>query len=584
MKSGRMLVTTVVLLLMALWASQALAQKPQNPGIFQPYSAPVSSTLRFWASDAGKDLLLHSPSPMALLLLQKFHPDAAGQYPQQPMLQPGPRGGVRPAISVTGCGSSSGTVMNLEPSTNAVGQYQPSIDFLLSELGSGKDLVVEAAHDLRGLYGTFDSNDAEYVHRDGTQSCYGGSDFEMGNPPIADPYFPGDMLYGIGNARVLADPNASRKQFIFADLRYNGTTSGIGLRRISASNFENTGTCPAGTLNQAQEATCAGTHAIIVDASLDNYADSPSIAQDPRTSGTGAGDIYIVDASYRYLRTVISIIACKPTFNSASDCSPAYVISGSQSSTQFPSIAVVAGGANAGNLVISFVGDDGIEYVNCTPAGAPSHPVCHSPQVINDSDILYTSLADNPLMYLTTWPQIAVRTDGSGQTIFVVWSDCKLATAYPLYGCPDANVVMSTATSITGSSWSFRHVRTSTGHQFLPAIAYDTGQNIINIAYYDTGSDHYKNRTVMGLNQIASGTTTVGSTVHLTTSYDSLQGDGTTYPYDYSPGDYIGLAAHGGSGAGSSRIYVGFVNNARNGTYSGVSNTQADNNVSRATY
>ena len=148
--------------------------------------------------------------------------------------------------------------MNLEPATNAVGQKEVSVDFLLSELGSGKDLVVEHGTDFRGQLGTFDSLTAIYVDRDPSVGCYGGTDFEMANPPINDPFYTGTQLFSTGTARVVADPTPSHKQFIFADVRLNSTTAGIGLRRIPASNFESTTTCPAGTLTQSQESSCAG--------------------------------------------------------------------------------------------------------------------------------------------------------------------------------------------------------------------------------------------------------------------------------------------------------------------------------------
>jgi len=144
---------------------------------------------------------------------------------------------------------------------------------------------------------------------------------------------------------------------------------------------------------------------------------------------------------------------------------------------------------------------------------------------------------------------------------------------------------MAVDTSLSSPSWAFHHVATDAGHQIMPSIAYDTGQNIVSIAYYSTSSDLYKNREVMKMNQIASGSITIGSTIAVTTSYDSIQGDGTSEQLESNPlGPFMGLAAHGGSGSGSSRVYLGFTNNARQGTYDGINNTQADNNVSRVTY
>jgi hypothetical protein len=587
------LAVSATLTVAILSATNLFAQNPRNPGIFKQWTAPPSSTLAYFASEAGKQALLHSSNPAARGILARFHPDAVGQYPQQPLVHADLTSEIHPPVSVTGCGTASGTVMNREPATNATSQRGPSVDFLLSELGSGKDLVVESGFDNRPELGTLDSFTGIYVHRDASQSCYGGTDFEMGNSPIPNPYDHGDLLTGMGGARVLADSNSSHKQFIFADLRADGEAAGVGLRRVPASNFESTSTCPAGTLNMSQEATCEGSTAVLIDASLDDLADSVSIAQDPRSSGTGAGDIYVVNTQFGSFGSVIHLTACKATFSSISDCAPTITVSGSQNETQFPSVAVIAGGSNAGTIVISY-GDspNNVEFVSCTPHGAPTHPTCGSHHLVrSDTNVInsYYSLADNPSLALNTWPVIAARSDsGGGQTIFIVWADCKVLTysTYPVEGCIDADIVMDIDTSLTSPSWAFHHVTTSSGHQFMPSIAYDTGQNIISIAYYSTKSDGYKNKVVMLMNQIASGSITVGSTVSVTTSYDSITGDGTnTDSFDSNPlGDFTGLAAHGGSGAGSSRVYLGFTNNARMGSYNSISNTQADNNVSRVTY
>lgn len=589
MSSRRIFFTQSLLMLLAIGAIPLFAQDPRNPGIFQKYSAPPSSTLGFLASEGGKQLLLHSPSPVALQLLSRFHPDAVSQYPQEPLLKAGPNKVVLPAATVTGCGTASGTRMNLEPATNAVTQKEPSVDFLLSEIGSGLDLVVEHGTDNRGLTG-FDSLTAVYVHRDATVPCYGGTDFEMGNPTIPNPFLSADLLPGVGGARVLADPSTSHKQFILADLRMDALTSGVGLRRVPASHFETVGTCPAGTLNQTQAATCAGSTAIIVDASLDDMADSASIAQDQRASGAGAGDIYVVNTSFGRFGSVIHLTACKATFTSNADCSTPIIVSGIQNQTQFPSIAVVLGGPNIGMITITY-GDspNNLEFLTCTPHGAPAPPSCGQASLVkSDPNMIETfaSLTGNPGVEMNTWPVIANRTDTSGQTTFIVWHSCKMSPfTFPFSGqCPDADVVMATATNLVTPTWTIRPILGGVWDEIMPAIAYDTGQNVITIANFRTVSDVYKNRIVLYMNQILSGSTTLTSSVAVTSSYDSIEGDGYFTGFGNPLGDYIGLAAHGGSASGASRIYFGFTNNSRQGTYSGTNNNQADNNVSRATY
>jgi hypothetical protein len=583
------------LILVAVCATQVFAQAPQhqqNTGVFNGSTAPLSPALRYLASDAAKQALLHSPNPGAPALLKWFHPEAVGQYPQEPLIKRGPVGSVHPdahrgAVSVTGCGTASGTVMNLESATNAVGQYEPMVDFLLSALGSGQDLVAEYGQDQRYYSGTFDSESAMYVHRDPTVSCYGGTDFEMGNPSIADPFNSGEPMPGGLGARIVADPGTSTRpaQFILADMRYDYYTSGIGLRRIPATNLESTSTCPAGTLTLTQEATCAGSTGIIVEASEDNYADAPVITQDPRTSGTGAGDIYIVSASVRYLRTVVLLTACKAAFNTASDCSSPVLLNGS-ADAGLPGVAVVGGGPNAGAIAVSFVSDaNGFQYVSCTPAGAPNPPVCSNSSLIYQDPNVYTTLTDNPGFEPPTWPVLAARTDTGGQTLFLVWSNCKISpSGSGLSGCPQSQIVMATTTTVSSPTWTYRHLTGASGQHFLPSIAFDSGQDIINVSYYTTGSDYYKNRVLMALNQFAPGSVTPESTIFVTSAYDSVQGDGTARDFGGVFGDYVGLAAHGGSASGSSRAYIGFTNNTRIGIYDGIGNTQADNNVSRVTY
>ena len=588
-----------VLTLLILCSMTLVAQNPKNPGVLQKYTGTASAHMRFLASEAGKQMLLQSPSPAALTLLQRFHPDAVGQYHPRPALTPAAPStaerqplpqvaaytGGHQAISVTGCGTASGTVMNNESAISAVAQGQPSVDFMLSELGAGKDLVAETALDARYEVGLLDSLTGIYVHRDPSVSCYGGSDVDMGNGAIADPFNPGEFLPSEGSGRVLADDNSAHKQFLFVDTRLDGTTSGIGLRRVPASNFESTSICPAGTLTGAQEETCLGSKAIIVNASLDNISDTPAIAQDNRSSGTGAGDIYIVNPSLRVLRSVMVLSACKATFTTASDCSDPLIISSSnQDGPVSPSVAVVQGGPNAGAIVITYVYGDQIIYIDCTPGGAPNRPTCGHHSTVRTDANMVSQITDNPLD-ITPWPSIAARTDSGGQTLFVVWSSCKNTPTFPLFACPDADVVMDVATNVTSPSWAFHHVTTASGHQILPSIAYDTGQNMINIAYYSTSSDYYKNRVVMKMNQIPSGSITPGSTFSVTSTYDSLEGDGTLFDYRGGTlGSYMGLAAHGGSAQGSSHVYLGFTNSNRLGTYGADTNTQSDNNVSQVTY
>jgi hypothetical protein len=106
-----MLLSQAVLTLMAVCITQAFAQDvqhyPPNTGIYKDVIAPLSPTTRFWASDRGKEFLLHSSFPGALGLLHWFHPDAVSQYPQEP-LRKAPSGRlVKPSVTSTGCGTTT---------------------------------------------------------------------------------------------------------------------------------------------------------------------------------------------------------------------------------------------------------------------------------------------------------------------------------------------------------------------------------------------------------------------------------------------------------------------------------------------
>jgi hypothetical protein len=601
------LVRMVLLLLVVTLALPGFAQMTSpNPGIFQSYSVPPSSGLGLLASEQGKQLLLRSPNPAALGWLMRFHPDAVGQYPVLPMLQQIPHFTRATATAVVGCGTAVGMQMNLEPALRALPQNEPSVDFILSGIAAGKDLVVEHASDSRGLANgtSFGGLTSIFVHRDGAVGCYGGTDFEVGNPFIPSPFSATSMMAGTDNPRVLADPAAAHKQFVFADVRIDNTGAGIGLRRTPAANFTSAVTCPAGSQTFLQGPTCLGPIAILVDPSLNDIADSPSIAQDNRTAGVGSGFLYVADTSFGSGgRSVIHLTACKPTFATIADCSKPVIVSGFNNATQFPSVAVVQGGPNAGKITVTYTNNSfntppfgfNIMMAVCTPAALPAAPTCANPTLVktegNPMRGFNGDLSNNPIT-VSTIPVVADRTDAAGQTTFVVWTNCKVSPVLPFNfsGCADSDVVMATSTNL-GGSWTFGNVNNTLGtHEFMPAIAIDSGQNIVNIAYYHTADgDPYKNRTIMELNQIVAGGVVVLPPVKVTTTPDSTAGDGNSGAFSSSGflGDNIGLAARGGAAAGSSRAYVGFTSNSRLGTYAAaplIQNTEANNHVSRVTY
>ena len=609
MQLRTVIASTFTALMLSGLPSFTQSVKPENPGIFQKYRSEPSAYLRFLASDQGKQMLLHSPNPFAQSLMTRFHPEAASQWPQKPLLKatpaaPAPRefesartmsmqGILQPnAVTVnTACGAASGNRFNLEPAVSPVYQGTPSVDFWLNGAGTlaaPVDIVMETGQDDRGLFGGFSSQDVIYVHRSAsTSSCI--PDLEMENPPIKHPYASLDATLqpvpGMPTARVLFD--SVNKRFILADLRIDDVAAGVGLRRIAGSNLQSTTMCPAGTLTDVQAATCTGTAAIIIDPSLINIPDAVSIAQDPRAAATGVagpGDIYVANASFGDdYRSVIHLTVCKAGFASTADCSTPVTISGLQNATELPYVSVVPSGPNAGHITVAYVNNSyNIEFVHCTPKGAPAAPTCTAPVLVKAETQFPRSLSDNPDLSFALAPVIANRPNSStGQTTFIVWPHCKI----PAYGaCPDSDIVMASATSLTAPVWTAANVTTASGHQFQPGISWDSGQNIVTIAYY-AATDTFKNRSIVQMQQIPSGSTVPGAATNVTTTATMTGFNGLSGGYYYpSFTDPLGLAAKGGSASGSTRLYIGHVNSSRLGTYTGISNPEANNHISQVVY
>ena len=59
------------------------------------------------------------------------------------------------ANPASGCDTVNGTRFNLESRVNAVPQHSESVDFMLSRVSSGVDMVVGAADDNRGNFQGF---------------------------------------------------------------------------------------------------------------------------------------------------------------------------------------------------------------------------------------------------------------------------------------------------------------------------------------------------------------------------------------------------------------------------------------------
>ncbi len=585
-----------------------------NPGIFQNFKAPVSSMNFFYASEGGKQILLHSPNPHAKELLTRFFGSTvASQWPVQPLLPRSVSRAVSLVPTVTGCGTASGTRFNLESglaASPAVPQNEPPADFIVNRIAAGADLLVGAANDFRGFLGGLGGSiSGFYAHRSSATAC--SPDFEMGNPLIPDPLHAGMTMFGAGDPRVTAD--SINDQFIYSDIRFNIMTAGVGLRRVRSTNILSTATCPSGTLSAVAAATCAGTTAVVLGASEEDLADFPQSTQDPRTTGTGAGDIYATWTNFDFdflSSTEIEVVACKKTFASLTDCSPPKVVSDPDSNVQFSSVSVVPAGPSAGKITISYVNFtfgavcspafscQQIKLVVCTPNGAPAAPTCGAPvvAVTEKQPIPFFGLTNIQVPFSfrnNTIPVIANRANptpatATGQTTFLVWERCGGTTALPFnFGltCTDADIVMSTSTNLATFT-APTPVDASVGtHEFMPAISVDANQNVTNIAYYHTpDTNTYKNRAVVDLKQIPSGSTIPGAAILVTSVPDSPVGDGNIPFFAPAYGDYIGVAARGVGGLLGSRAYIGYTNDSRIAIYGTSSNTDSNNHVSKVTY
>jgi len=502
---------------------------------------------------------------------------------------------VRPLDTV--CGRAAGTLFNLEGPINAVPQSESPVDFLYDRIparyGRNRDLIVQHSNDWRGL-GSYprDESTSIFVHRSDATAC--SPDFEMGNPFISG-------MFAVWDPQVLAD--SKNDQFLFTDIRYNGPTSGLGLRRIPVANLLNPSVCPNGTLTQSQAQTCAGLAAVVIGQSSTAVADYTGLAQDPRAvgSGTGAGDIYATYMSQddvTYARTIY-LAACTALFQSLADCSSPMLISDvSETDPASPRVSVVQGGPNKGTITITYnrlAGGAGcgggncraLEMVVCTPNGAPSAPTCGAPQPIAIEPNGFSTLSGNSYP-ITVWASHANRTDGNtGQTTLVVWARCKIGSnSFVLSAgiCPDADVVMASSTDL-GNTWIFATVdATSPSHQFQPEVTVDASTGITSIVYRSM-VNLFNDQDVLVLRQIAPGSTTPGGAIQLTT----VPSSGTADPHSqliHVYGDYLGISAKGTGMPGSSRLYIGHSHDMRLGIYGSPPVTAPDlnNHVSRFVY
>jgi hypothetical protein len=484
--------------------------------------------------------------------------------------------GNEPAAGSVPCNNNGGARFNLEPRKNAVFQNGASADFILNGAGSGADLIVQTANDWRGAFpsgGWDNSMSGYYVHTSSTADC--SVQFEGGLPNFGN-------ATGIGQSVVAAD--STRGAFFAADDRF---PAGIGLFRASAADLLNPKICPPGTHQQKQSDSCwMQTPPVLLDSNSEDFYDEIGIAVDQRSTGTGAGDVYVLDSDLGRLY----ITACT---NSSLNCSPLLTLKTFVSnSNEFPFVQVRPDGV----ITISYLGDFDpypslpILFVTCTPAGAPKQPVCGQPTTVTSVTTPSGVMPNfNLLLGAELYPQFANRleTDGSFTT-FMVYTDCANLYLEPQPaaengGCLNTDVKM-TISQNGGQTWSTPTSITPTAAQnFFPSITNDASTSTVSIAYYSTRSDVFFHDVRVFVRQIAPGSITLGPAQHAS----------AFSPMDIDPGnvslagalDYrMGAIAHGTGTAGQSHLYLSFDSDAVNGTYNQKPLPELNNFIELITY
>jgi hypothetical protein len=564
---------------------------PSVQAAFQGLRVPPGGSLRFLASEEGRSFLLATGHPIAPYAIQLFgEPSKTTVVPASwyRALEATQQSQDVEAAGSGSCNGSAGARFNLEPRANAVPQNEANADFLLNRIGAGQDLIVQAANDWRGNLAAAhwdQSVSGYYVHRKAGDCSV---QFEGGLPTFM---FQGNPELGTGGTVVAADPE--RDAFFMADIRF-GNPGGVGLFRASASALLSTTQCPNGSHTATQATSCwAATPPVLLfpEPSFNSVSDQPQFSVDERATGagTGAGDVYVVNAQFDFAsQTTTTILA--PCTNSL-NCGQPISISGSNVQTGVPYVRVRTDGL----ITVSFInvnsdGSQTILFVTCSPAGAPNPPVCATPVTVatiaNPLSPNFTVLTPliNINLLTETFPKHADRPDsGGGFTTFVLYDNCKNPFNPPNGSCINAEILMTQSTN-NGKTWSAPvSIDTVSGHHFYPSISTDTSTGIINLAYYSAEGDPFNHELQVWRNQILPGITAVGTPQMVTTVLDPIDSD----PQDLGliqSDFFMGAIARGNGAPGQSRFYTSFDSTTVSGTYNRRLDPELNNHISVFSY
>jgi hypothetical protein len=463
-------------------------------------------------------------------------------------------------------------------------------------------MVAEASNDFRGFLDApavfSPSASGYYVVR--SAGCT--PDFEGGLPPMPDPLAPATRMWGGGDPIINYDSN--HDSWFYSSSYFDEYSDGVAVFRNTTSKLKDTIACPSGTHNMFASISCwplgpasSGFNAMLVDRQSEPYylEDKPDSWVDSRTSGTGAGDVYVSDTVID-LEHGISWIDLSVCTNDLTKCSGPITISPtSDTSATFSdvktksngNISITYGNYSTFNLpgpLYTHINIVDIKYVVCTPNGAPAQPTCSAPTLAATEYQPVTELAGLNDVRNNTYP---VHIERVGVYPIVFWERCASLSDLPFGGdtpyggatCPDADIVGVYSVD-GGTTWVAPFaVDTSYGHQIQPWVTYDAALDVINIVYQNCNST-FKNQCQVGFRQIPSGSATPGAFKALS-SYASPEAEANRGYFQPLFGDHIGASARGPGGASSSHLWIGYTDTLRSGTYGfgTESDNESNNNI-----
>jgi hypothetical protein len=554
------------------------AQSAQPPAVRarMPTANPLSIPYQVLRSPEGLALLKQSTHPEARDILAALGEEILGSPPtpitRELDAETEPQEIEIPIVSGP---TEYGTRFNREPRRDALPQGALTIDFLPSGVAPGVDVIVGSAYDQRGLTGGLGgSASGYYVSRDRDNA----PEYEGGLPPINDAREPGDQVFGGGIPWVVADP--VHNAFFAADIRFDGTTSAIGLLRTSAATLRDPIACPNGTHTAQAAATCwptkrlAFTRSSELQGDIFGRVDRPRLVVDSRLSGVGAGNLYVAAIVQGNDDWELRIVACA---NDLGRCSPSAFINNRTGSFDL-SIRP------DGNVTVSWAEWDGfqrvdLKYRSCTPAGPGAAPICGPVSLVQTET--QTPILGTQVFFVDAIPEHDHALLGGGTETYVMWNRCKTALVLLEFAaCPDTDIVMKTSTD-DGLTWSpMTCVACEPNDQFLPAVGTDKSRNIVNVVYYSSQEDvAFQRRTQVYARQIVP----TGNFPPVISKAQPV----ATLPNDASTGNWfapsINMVARGLTWA-DSRLYVHFTYNNIQGRYFGINTPEQNNHLGRIDY